>query len=47
MTAFVEGAPPKRPIQPAFLSAFALFLRDFPGSAVKRANGNTVSPSII
>ena len=43
----VEGAPPKRPIQPAFLNAFAFALQDFPGSTAKCANGNTVSSSII
>ena len=42
-----EGAPSKRPIHPAFLNAFAFALQDFPGSAVRLLNGNTVSSSII
>ena len=43
----MEGAQPKRPIQPAFLNAFAFFRQDLPGSTVKLLNGNTVSSSII
>ena len=43
----VKGAPPKRPIHPAFLNAFAFALQDFPGSIVKFLNGKTVLSSII
>ena len=45
MSVTVEGAPHKRPIQPALLTAFAL--QDLPGFTVKLSNGNTVSSSII
>ena len=35
MAVAVKGAPPKRPIHPAFLNAFAFALQDLPGSTVK------------
>ena len=46
MSVTVEDAPPKRPIRPAFLNAFAFALQDLPGSTVRLLNGNTVSSSI-
>ena len=47
MSVTVEGAPPKRPTQPAFLNAFAFALQDLPGSTVKLLNWKSVSSSII